>query len=257
MNRSIATSSLSLSQKLRTESSKELSKSVTFGNEAKSRQTQGKRTLPTIQSSKGSMSMNFPEPFEHFSPVRRNTVNRLSGLPDNVNSSGLFSDSHIPKTVSALCVRCGTLAALCMPCAEQDTEDALIFYRKTRAAGAATLFNKAFIEAGFRKALKFVVFRLLKNYCQMKTRERMKKKAIVEKLFGTNLVYLPFTAWRRYTKENIVHRKNKTIEQLNSQIELLETQIRKISANLTEVTREVRFSLLFCVLPSVNQQLFP
>jgi hypothetical protein len=255
MNRSVvATSKLSLSQRLRAESSKEYTKS---GDDKEGEPTRGRnasrranRTLPALsQSTSSHLTPHLPEPFEHLSPAaRRNTVNRLSGLPDSVNSSGLFSDSFVPKTISSLCVRCGTLAALCMTCAEQDTEDALIFYRKTRAAGAATLFNKAFIEAGFRKSLKFVVFRLLKNYCQMKNRERMKKKSIVEKLFGTNLVYMPFTAWRRYTKENIVRRKNQMIEQLTAQIEGLEGQARKLSSTLNELTREVRdIDILFSV----------
>lgn len=239
-------SSLSLSQKLRSESSRVglVSRQSDKDNEKNNQRGNSYygKTLPTINSSisRIEMSKSLPEPFEHLSPAfRRNTMNRLAGLSDNVNSSGLFSENHFAKTISPLCVRCGVLAALCMSCAEQDTEDALTFYRKTRAAGAATLFNKAFIEAGFRKTLKFLVFRLLKNSVQAKIRERMKKKTIVEKLFGTNLVYLPFNAWRRYTKENIVRRKNRSIEQLTSQIEVLETQIRKLSVNLTEVNREV------------------
>jgi hypothetical protein len=255
MNRpATSNSSLSLSQKLRTESSRASRSIAEDDGGGTSRKKNSTKNLPALTVSSHRMNMstslpNLPEAFEHFSPsyashthsFHKNTVNRLSGLPDNVNSSGLFSSYSIPKTISSLCVRCGTLAALCMGCAEQDTEDALIFYRKTRAAGAATLFNKAFIEAGFRKALKFVVFRIFKNSCQAKIRERMKKKTIVEKLFGANLVYLPFTAWRRYTKENIVRRKNQTIESLSDQIEKLENQVRRLVNTVADVSREVRF----------------
>jgi hypothetical protein len=239
MQKSLNSPSLSLSQKMRAD--------VTHNSQSISKPSRS-RTLPQL---KANTSPTYSGLFEQYSPHRgRNAFTRLSGLPDSVNSSGLLSDISIPKHPSSLCVRCGTTAALCMGCAEQDAEDALTFYRKTRAAGAATLFSKAFVEAGFRKLLKFMVFRLLKNSCQTRIRQRNKKKAIVEKLFGTNLVYIPFAAWRRYTKENIVNRKNKTIEQLTAQIAVLENQVQKLSYTVQEGTREVRllFSISFFLL---------
>lgn len=195
-------------------------------------------SLPSLKLSKSNSSSS--EYFAHLlSPQKKplsheSTYNRLSGLNESVNNSALFSDITLPPRPITVCVRCGTHASLCMPCAEKDCENALIFYRKTRAAGAATLFQKAFVEAGFTKLIKFVVFRLLKNSIDAKKRIRMKKKTVVEKLFGTNVVSVPFMAWKRYTKENIINRKNKDIEGLSERVKFLEAQVQKLSTQLQE-----------------------
>lgn len=165
--------------------------------------------------------------------------NRLAGLNDPQNTTGLFADTTHPPHPLPLCVRCGNSPSLCMKCSELECENTLTFYRKTRAAGAATLFTKAFVEAGYSKLIKFVVFRLLKNSCQARSRVRMKKKAVVEKLFGTNLVYLPFNAWKRYTRENVLARKDKSIEERSDQVKVLETQNQKLSMQLRNAHHEI------------------
>lgn len=165
--------------------------------------------------------------------------NRLAGLNDPQNTTGLFADTTHPPHPLPLCVRCGNSPSLCMKCSELECENTLTFYRKTRAAGAATLFTKAFVEAGYSKLIKFVVFRLLKNSCQARSRVRMKKKAVVEKLFGTNLVYLPFNAWKRYTRENVLARKDKSIEERGDQVKVLETQNQKLSMQLRSAHHEI------------------
>ncbi|RYG70157.1 hypothetical protein EON64_00880 [archaeon] len=126
-----------------------------------------------------------------------------------------------------------------MSCAEDDCEKTVTFYRKTRAAGAATLFNKAFVEAGNTKVIKFIVFRLLKNSFQSRQREQLKKKTVVEKFFGTNLVHFPFQAWRRYTKENIVSRKDKTIAKLSERVKSMDVIINDLNMNLRARDAEV------------------
>jgi hypothetical protein len=171
----------------------------------------------------------------------KNPVSRLSCLPERVNTSALFSDkSAVPTKPAVLCVRCSsTHAALCMICAEQDCQSALTFYRKTRAAGAASLFSKAFIEAGYSKALKFVVFRLLRNSMESRKRVHLKKKTIVEKLFGANVVFIPFSAWKRYTQENILNRKNKNIFDLSERVKLLEAQVSRLQSTVSESQSQV------------------
>ncbi len=172
-------------------------------------------TLPSMSPKKHS---TFADTLSSYSRNRSDTVGRLSGSMATINSSGLFSERVTAIKPLALCVRCGSHASICMSCSEEECDRAVTFYRKSRAAGAATLFTRAFIEVGNAKVIKFIVFRLLKNSFQNRTREQMKKKTVVEKLFGTNLVCIPFAAWRRFTKENILNRKDKAILKLNDRV---------------------------------------
>jgi hypothetical protein len=138
--------------------------------------------LPPVSASTRSLHSGFD--LYHGTGISKIAHNRLAGLNDAYNTTGLFADSiHISRSLP-MCVRCGESPNLCMKCAELECENTLTFYRKTRAAGAATLFTKAFVEAGYSKLIKFVVFRLLKNSCQARSRSRLRKKAVVEKLFG-------------------------------------------------------------------------
>ena len=127
-----------------------------------------------------------------------------------------------------------------MPCSDQVCEDTLTFYRKTRASGAVALFTKAFVEAGNSKLVKFFMFRLWKNSLQKNQKQQLKMKSVVERLFGSNVVYLPFAAWKKYTKENIMDRKNTMLHKLKDKNELLETQVQKIAAVNTVQEAEIR-----------------
>lgn len=213
-----------LSQRLRGRSTSEYSKPHPAHHH---HHNHNRASLPALSSPNRSASLN-SLPLAGSSSVK-DVYTRLSAVSESVNSSGLFADLVAPPRPLPLCVRCSSTPSLCMKCAELECENTLTFYRKTRAAGAATLFTKAFVEAGYSKLLKFVVFRLLKNSCQARNRVRMKKRTVVEKLFGANLVYLPFTAWRRYTKENIVSRKDRSIETLNERVAILEQQLQQLT----------------------------
>lgn len=181
------------------------------------------------------------------SQISINTMSRLSGIVEQVNSSGLFNERTTTFKPSNLCVKCGSNAAMCMACVEQDCENALTFYRKTRAAGAATLFNKAFVEAGNSKVVKFLIFRLLRNGFLQRKREQLKKRSVVEKLFGSNLVYIPFAAWRRYTKENIMNRKEQMISSLSEKLKNLEVLYEQQGVVVREQAREVS-KYLICLM---------
>jgi hypothetical protein len=215
--------------------------------------------FPVISPGKPSSTKPTPQYYEYpppdsvIQPFSSNNIHtRLSGLGDNSNTSGLYSSQIKPRNPLLICVRCNDLPSLCMNCVETECETALTFYRKTRAAGAATLFNKAFVEAGYSKVLKFLIFRLLKNSCQTRTRIRMKKKMIVEKLFGTNLVYLPFNAWKRFTKENIMNRNNKQIEELQEKVKFLEIQNQKLVMQNRDLNIEVSYIINIIIIIHKN-----
>ena len=127
-----------------------------------------------------------------------------------------------------------------MSCSDQVCEDTLTFYRKTRASGAVALFTKAFVEAGNSKLVKFFMFRLWKNSLRKNQKQQLKMKNVVERLFGSNVVYLPFAAWKKYTKENIMDRKNAILNKLKDKTELLESQVLKIAAVSTAQETEIR-----------------
>lgn len=225
-----------------THSSMSLSQKLKQASEKSQKHIQRSTTLPTLQ---GHTSRNLSQEVHamYLSPSKvKSTATRLSGLSESVNTSALFAEKvSMPTKPLTICIRCSsTHAALCMTCVEQDCQNALTFYRKTRAAGAATLFSKAFIEAGYTKLLKFVIFRLLKNGFESRRRQHLKKKTVVEKLFGTNLVCIPFSAWKRYTKENIMNRKNKTIQELSERVKILESQVQKLSSTVQENNFQVR-----------------
>jgi hypothetical protein len=93
---------------------------------------------------------NFPgDSFSQSPLVFKDQIERLSGLKNPNNSSGLYAEMTSPLRPSKVCVRCGMHASICMPCADLQTESILTFYRRTRAAGAAVLFFK-----GFRRSIK-------------------------------------------------------------------------------------------------------
>ena len=127
-----------------------------------------------------------------------------------------------------------------MPCSDQFCEDTLTFYRKTRAAGAVALFTKAFVEAGNSKLVKFFLFRLWKNSLQKNQQQQNKMKNIVQRLFGSNVVFLPFAAWKKYTKENIMERKNRFLAQYKEKNELLESQVLKTAATCALQEAEIK-----------------
>eukprot|EP01031_Cornospumella_fuschlensis_P028813 gene28813-34781_t len=250
MNKSLALSSSlgSLSGHMRAEAKREFDHKKHQGRAAATQHA-------ALQQSSLTSTLQTPMTLPHLSPSTKkkptifadtlatyqkdNLYSRLSGVVENENSSGLFSYVIKPQKPLSLCVRCSNHASLCMPCAEDDCEKTVTFYRKTRAAGAATLFNKAFVEAGNTKVIKFIVFRLLKNSFQNRQREQLKKKTVVEKLFGTNLVHIPFQAWRRYTKENIVSRKDKTIAKLSERVKSMDVIINDLNMNLRARDAEI------------------
>jgi hypothetical protein len=83
-------------------------------------------------------------------------MERIASNIDAVDSGGVFADRTVMTQPSASCVRCGNHASVCMSCTEHLAEDALNFYRKTRARGAASLFANAITQTGVTKVVKYV-----------------------------------------------------------------------------------------------------
>lgn len=227
--------------------------------------------LPKINNNVPGLSRSVDNFFVDYPERRRNPADRLSGLLDPENTTGLLSEHNQISEMSSSCVRCGEHASICMPCSDQLAEQSLIFYKKTRAAGAASLFTNAFLEAGNSKLVKFLVFRLLKNSFETRNKQRMKMNTVVERLFGANLVFMPFAAWKRYTKENILNRKDKRIKKLEDQIKMMEGQMNKMSSHadsfeqivscflitlLNLITQSLTILFCFCLVLCTTQILF-
>lgn len=199
-----------------------------------------KSTLPIIKRLGKKLSQSSDNFFVEYPERKRSPFDRLSGLMEHENTTGLLSEHDKIANISSQCVRCGKHASICMPCSDQLSEQALIFYKKTRAAGAASLFTNAFLEAGNSKLVKFLVFRLLKNSFESRNRQRLKMNTVVERLFGANLVFMPFAAWKRFTKENVLSRKDKQIAKLNEKIRMNEATINKMERHAASFESIVR-----------------
>lgn len=217
---------------------KSLSSQMRSASENLTMQAKKSSTLPNLKPVKFSETIQFDSPFRE-----RDQFTRLSGLKDPYSSTGLFRERTTPLTPSVLCVRCGSSASLCVPCSDLMCENAIIFYRKTRAAGAAALFTKSFTEAGNSRLVKFLIFRLLKNSFTSRFKKQTKMKNVVEKMFGQNLVLVPFTAWKRYTKANIISRKDRTIQTLQEKVASLDAQVASLNAATKHNDIEVIFNL--------------
>ena len=78
-------------------------------------------------------------------------------------SSGVYPDRHRAQQPTNVCVRCSNHASICMECNEKLSEDAVNFYRESRAEGALVFFNKAIISSAQSQIAKFVVLTMWKN----------------------------------------------------------------------------------------------
>ena len=170
-------------------------------------------------------------PASYRKPPGVSPFERLSGSHNFVAScSGGFADRHRMINPTAACVRCAEPGSMCMACCESLAQEALNFYRKTRARGAASLFANAITQTGITKVVKFAIFKIWVN--GMRCRQfRMKKiEFAAEKAFKVCTVRGPFRAWRTFVKNSLVERKNKTIEEHSAHIVSLEQQINKAVA---------------------------
>ena len=185
------------------------------------------------------------------SPVAKKSFSRkefyypfesLSGSLDFVASTGVFADRQVMTMPTAVCVRCAEHASMCMSCTEILCQEALNFYRRTRARGAASLFANAITQTGVTKALKATVFKLWSNGLRYRSRREKKMEFHCEKLFKVTLVREPFRAWRSFIQSEILERKNKTIEDLEAKLLMAEQAVARAVAEKNAFEQQAKFS---------------
>lgn len=241
---------LSLSMKMRVETMRiPRSKSLTDSSQA----------FPSIATINDGLTLTkspkmFKDKMKENALRTPNQFERLSGSLDFMASGGVFPDRTTIVHPVAVCVRCAGNAAMCMPCTELLCQESLTFYRKTRAIGAASLFQRAVTEAGLTKLMKFAVFKLWLNYLKKIKILRVRREKGAEKLFFMKGAQIPFFAWRSFVKTEVLERKDKTIQELRERISAMEgtfsrvqfekantaKQIKQLQSDLSSSEREVK-----------------
>lgn len=142
---------------------------------------------------------------------------------------------------SAVCVRCSSHASMCMMCTEVMAQEALNFYRKTRARGAASLFANAITQTGITKVIKFAVFKQWVNGMRLRQHRAKKQEFSAARAFQAALVKKPFRAWVKFTKDSVLERNHKTIEELLARMGILEAQVGKAVAERSAFEQQAKW----------------
>lgn len=173
-------------------------------------------------------------------PLRtKNQFERLSGGYDFMASSGVFPDRGIVSHPSSSCVRCSSHASVCMPCVEAIGEESLLFYRTTRAQGAASLINKTLKSVGMMTLFKWVLFKTWYNGFQLRNMIAKKMRFVVLKSFNRSFCKKPFEALKKFAKENIIERMAKEAEKQQFLIDKLNVQVEKCSIEKENFDRQL------------------
>ena len=211
--------SVSLSMKMRTDAAKldrSLSRSSSVPGQASA------SSLPMINAAENfKMTMSKRERMMH-STKQEISSDSASGNIDAVSSGGVFADREMMTMVSAQCVRCGESASCCMSCTEFLAEEALNFYRKTRARGAASLFANAITQTGVTVVVKYMIFSLWKNGFLSRKWSSKKKEFKADLWFRYHYLRYTFKAWVTFKTHNLVERRDKRIEEAEKRAAALE-----------------------------------
>lgn len=155
------------------------------------------------------------------------TTNRMR-LPPAAALRGVQTQPIISTNPPTVCVNCSKPASLCMVCTEIVTKNALMFQRKGTALGAIEFFKKAVHEAGQKRLVKLIVFKLWKNGFSVRKEYERKLSHAVRRMHLKANAEEPFLAWKKFTHDAVQHRKDKKIEELTKKVQLLEEIIRKM-----------------------------
>lgn len=131
----------------------------------------------------------------------------------------------------SVCVNCSKPSSLCVPCSEIMCKNALTFQRAHSTLGAIDFLKKAVREAGHSRLVKLIVFSLWKNGHKVRNRSSVRINDAVRHMQLKNLTGEPFWAWKRFTAESVMNRKNKKIDELNAKVKQLEDLVRKLNAD--------------------------
>lgn len=170
-------------------------------------------------------------------------VERASGIIDYVSSGGVFADRNKMTMPIAACVRCGEHASTCMSCTEFLAEEALNFYRKTRARGAASLFANAITQTGVTIVVKYIIYMLWKNGFRTRKWASKKREFKCEILFREHYMRFTFNAWVKYKNTNCFVRRDSRIEELEKRVASLEsatTQANNLKANAEAMLSKIQ-----------------
>jgi hypothetical protein len=169
----------------------------------------------------------------------KNQFERLSGGYDFMASSGVFPDRGVVSHPSSSCVRCSSHASVCMSCVEAIGEESLLFYRTTRAQGAASLINKTLKTVGMMTLFKWVLFKTWYNGFKLRRKIEGKMRFVVLKSFNRSFCKKPFEALKKFAKENIIERMTKEAEIQQFQIDKLNVQVDKCAIEKENFDRQL------------------
>lgn len=131
---------------------------------------------------------------------------------------------------------------MCMSCTEVMAQEALNFYRKTRARGAASLFANAITQTGITKVIKFAVFKQWVNGMRLRQQRGKKQEITAARAFRATLVKKPFRAWMNFTKDSVLERNHKAIEELTARVGILEAQVAKAVAERSAFEQQSKWT---------------
>ena len=211
---------LSLSMRMRTEAAKLPPERGTIG---------GSASLPEIGIGTGSSSYDLKLSSTYSLTKSKKDaarqeieVERASGIIDYTASGGVFADRTKMTMPNAVCVRCGEHASCCMSCTEFLAEEALNFYRKTRARGAAALFANAITQTGITVVVKYIVYTLWRNGFRTRKWSLRKRVFRADVMFRLHFMAYTFRAWAEYKNQNLFDRRDKAIAELEKRVVSLE-----------------------------------
>ena len=137
-----------------------------------------------------------------------------AGNIDAVASGGVFADRTIMTQPSASCVRCGDHASVCMSCTEFLAEEALNFYRKTRARGAASLFANAITQTGVTKVVKYIMFVTWRNGFRERKWRGRKLAFKADIMFRDHFIKMAFYGWVKFNMSTVKENRDKKISEI-------------------------------------------
>lgn len=141
------------------------------------------------------------------------------------------------KVQRVLCVRCSDPASICMQCSESMVENALSFYKETRARGAMALFQNAITNAGAAKVLRFVIFTTWRNGFLTRSALDKKRAFIAELRHRKTVTKAPFEYWKIYISDKKNERMTKASGSLQERITFLEAQIKQLEMDKSVAER--------------------
>jgi hypothetical protein len=183
-------------------------------------------TLPPVSKKSHPKNIHLPKELPK-SEVSR-MYERLSGQFESEGFEA-YPDRGTIHHPSTFCVRCSEHASLCVPCADDMSNKAVTFFRKSQALGAFHLLNGAIKQAGCQKVLRSLIFYLWKNYMREETKKRNKRKELARKKYEIHLMTPTFNSWVSLVKYLIKDKHNKKVCDYEDRIKLLEAQVQKLN----------------------------